>query len=94
MEIKTRSFQMQINYSQIIVQTAIHHAPVQEEQPLQLKKKILPEGRVPAPRLSPRVASAAPRAPWQRLYRGAPSPSHGLETRGAESAPFMLWRGW
>jgi hypothetical protein len=37
MEIETRSFQMQINLSQIIVQPAIHHAQVQEEAPLQLK---------------------------------------------------------
>jgi hypothetical protein len=37
MEIETRSFQMQINLSQIIVEPAIHHAQVQEEVPLRLK---------------------------------------------------------
>jgi hypothetical protein len=37
MEIETRSFQMQMNLSQMVVQQAIHHAQVQDEEPLQLK---------------------------------------------------------
>ncbi len=37
MEIEARSFQMQINLSQIVVRQAIHHAQVQEEGPLRSK---------------------------------------------------------
>jgi hypothetical protein len=37
MEIETRSFQMQLNLSQILVEPAIHHAQVQGEEPPQLK---------------------------------------------------------
>jgi hypothetical protein len=59
MEIETRSFRMRTNPSPIIVHPAIHHAQVQEEEPLPLKYAGTRPGELENERTEIRVATPA-----------------------------------